>query len=47
MRQIWITALSTSFQLDWDASAGSFVVPRSGERLEPLVDRLIQQQATG
>jgi iron donor protein CyaY len=41
VQQIWISALSTSFKLDWDASAGAFVLPRTGERLEPLVDRLI------
>ena len=41
VQQIWISALSTSFKLDWDASAGAFVLPRSGEQLAPLVDRLI------
>lgn len=41
VRQIWISALSTSFKLDWDAAAGSFVLPRTGEALTPLVDRLI------
>ena len=43
VRQIWISALSTSFKLDWDASAGAFVLPRSGEKLIPLVDRLIEE----
>ena len=43
VRQIWISALSTSFKLDWDDTAGTFVLPRTGESLEPLVDRLIQQ----
>ena len=42
VRQIWISALSTSFKLDWDAKAGAFVLPRSGESLDILVDRLIQ-----
>jgi CyaY protein len=41
MQQIWISALSTSFKLDWDASAAAFILPRSGERLTALVDRLI------
>lgn len=45
VRQIWISALSTSFKLDWDASASTFVFPRTGERLEKLVDRLIDEQA--
>lgn len=42
-RQIWISALSTSFKLDWDATAGAFVLPRTGEKLVPLVDRLINE----
>ena len=40
VRQIWISALSTSFKLDWDEAAGAFVLPRTGEKLTPLVDRL-------
>jgi CyaY protein len=47
VRQIWISALSTSFKLDWDASATAFVLPRSGEKLVPLVDRLIQERQEG
>jgi iron donor protein CyaY len=43
VRQIWISALSTSFKLDWDASAGAFILPRTGEKLIPLVDRLISE----
>src|ERR1700756_3504567 len=44
VRQIWISALSTSFKLDWDASATAFVLPRTGEQLTPLVDRLIHER---
>jgi iron donor protein CyaY len=43
VRQIWISALSTSFKLDWNASAGAFVLPRTGEKLIPLIDRLIHE----
>jgi len=43
MRQIWISALSTSFKLDWNAAAAAFVLPRTGEQLMPLVDRLIEE----
>ena len=43
VRQIWISALSTSFKLDWDATAGAFVLPRTSEKLIPLVDRLINE----
>lgn len=44
VRQIWISALSTSFKLDWDAAASAFVLPRTGEHLMALVDRLIGEQ---
>ncbi len=47
VRQIWISALSTSFKLDWDSSSSAFVLPRSREKLIPLVDRLIHEQAEG
>jgi CyaY protein len=45
VRQIWISALATSFKLDWDASASKFVLPRTGESLDALLDRLIQDYA--
>jgi CyaY protein len=41
MRQIWISALATSFKLDWDSKLEEFVLPRTGETLRALVDRLI------
>jgi iron donor protein CyaY len=28
VRQIWISALSTSFKLDWDEAASAFFLPR-------------------
>jgi CyaY protein len=43
VRQIWISALSTSFKLDWDETVSAFVLPRTGEKLIPLVDRLIAE----
>jgi CyaY protein len=43
VRQIWISALSTSFKLDWDPETKAFVLPRTGEALVPLVDRLIHE----
>jgi CyaY protein len=45
VRQIWISALSTSFKLDWDETVSAFVLPRTGEKLIPLVDRLIDEHA--
>lgn len=47
VRQIWISALSTSFKLDWDASTSDFILPRSNEKLIPLVDRLILERQEG
>ena len=41
VRQIWISALSTSFKLDWDEASAALTLPRTGERLIALVDRLI------
>ena len=47
VRQIWISALSTSFKLDWNAAAGAFTLPRTGEHLIALVDRLIGEHLKG
>jgi CyaY protein len=47
IRQIWISALSTSFKLDWDQEESAFVLPRTGEALTPLVDRLIGEHLAG
>lgn len=44
VRQIWISALTTSFKLDWSQEAQAFVLAKDGTALAPLVDRLIQQQ---
>jgi len=43
-RQIWISALSTSFKLDWSDEARDFVLQRTGENLKPLMARLVNQQ---
>src|SRR5271157_5995929 len=47
VQQIWISALSTSFKLDWDGTASAFVLPRTGEHLIALVDRLIREHLRG
>ncbi|MDR3749333.1 MAG: iron donor protein CyaY [Acidobacteriota bacterium] len=44
VRQIWISALSTSFKLDWSEEKDAFVLAKSGEPLKPLVSRLINEQ---
>ena len=40
VRQIWISARSTSFKLD--ITSDGFVLPKTGEKLGPLVNRLIE-----
>src|SRR5437588_1331990 len=41
-RQIWISAQSTSFKLDWSGTA--FVFPGTGETLNQLIGRLVGEQ---
>ena len=43
VRQIWISALSTSFKLDWDATKALFVLPKTGESLVRLTERLVRE----
>jgi iron donor protein CyaY len=45
VNQIWISALSTSFKLDWSTETGTFVLARTGEDLVNLMARLIQEQS--
>ena len=44
VRQIWISALSTSFKLDWSEKTHDFVLTKSGESLKKLVNRLMNEQ---
>jgi CyaY protein len=44
VQQIWISALATSFKLDWSDAERDFVLQKSGEKLKALVSRLINQQ---
>ena len=41
-RQVWISAQSTSFKLDWSGSA--FVFKNTGETLDQLIGRLVGEQ---
>src|SRR5271157_5635168 len=47
VRQIWISALSTSFKLDWSEEKQDFVLAKTGEGLKALVSRLINEQLAG
>ena len=44
VRQIWISALATSFKLDWSDALHDFVLAKTGEGLKALIARLINQQ---
>jgi iron donor protein CyaY len=44
VRQIWISALATSFKLDWSTTENDFVHPKDSLTLKPLVASLINQQ---
>ena len=43
VRQIWISALTTSFKLDWNDAAEAFVLPKTGEPLLTLTQRLLRE----
>jgi len=47
VRQIWISALTTSFKLDWSDEEQDFTLAKTGEGLRPLVARLINHQLGG
>jgi iron donor protein CyaY len=44
VREIWVSALSTSFKLGWDPVRASFVLDKTGEDLFALMSRVISQQ---
>ena len=44
VRQIWISALTTSFKLDWSEQTQSFVLGKTGEPLPQLMGRILTQQ---
>ena len=44
VRQIWISALSTSFKLSWSEQVGAFVLEKTGESLNQLMSRILTQQ---
>ncbi|MGC9199003.1 MAG: iron donor protein CyaY [Acidobacteriaceae bacterium] len=44
VRQIWISALSTSYKLEWNPAAHAFTLPKTGEDLHRLTQRLLREQ---
>ncbi|HEX4747926.1 MAG TPA: iron donor protein CyaY [Bryobacteraceae bacterium] len=44
VRQIWVSAHSRSFKLDWNDSRSAFVLPDTGQSLNELMASVIAQQ---
>jgi iron donor protein CyaY len=44
VREIWISALSTSFKLGWSESRNTFVLEKTGEDLLQVMTRVISEQ---
>jgi len=44
VRQIWISALTTSFKLGWSEAAGTFLLEKTGETLPQVMSRILSQQ---
>jgi CyaY protein len=44
VRQIWVSARSKSFKLDWDPARNAFVLGSSGQTLAEMVGEAIGQQ---
>ena len=43
-RQIWISALATSFKLGWSDKAAAFVLDKTGETLPQVMGRILTEQ---
>ena len=44
VRQIWISALTTSFKLGWSDAANAFVLEKTGETLNQVMSRILSEQ---
>lgn len=44
VRQIWVSALSTSFKFDWDDAARSFVLDKTREPFLAVIGNLLKKQ---
>lgn len=44
VRQIWISARSTSFKLEWSEQNSCFKLSKTGEDLKQLTERLLREQ---
>jgi frataxin-like iron-binding protein CyaY len=44
VRQIWISALTTSFKLAWSDAAQAFVQEKTGENLNQVMSRILTEK---
>jgi CyaY protein len=44
IREIWVSALSTSFKLAWSEARDAFILEKTGEDLYGVMSRVISQQ---
>lgn len=44
VRQIWISALTTSFKLAWSDTANAFVLDKTNETLDQVMSRILTEQ---
>jgi iron donor protein CyaY len=44
VRQIWISALTTSFKLGWSDAAQAFVLDKTGETLNQVMGRILTEK---
>ena len=44
VRQIWVSAHSKSYKLDWDPAKSAFVLPGSGQTLKELLQDAVSRQ---
>jgi len=44
IREIWVSALSTSFKLGWSEARNAFILEKTGEDLYGVMSRVISQQ---
>ncbi len=45
VRQIWVSAHSKSFKLDWDVARNAFVLPETGQALDELIADAVEHKS--
>ena len=43
IRQVWISAQATSYKLEWNEATKAFTLPKTGEDLKTLTQRLLRE----